>query len=119
MKFKFEDLRIYQESLDFTTSVFSLTKQWLPVYKYSLVDQLQRAALSIPLNIAEGSGRTSKDFAHFLTISRGSCYECIAILTIAKNVKVVSESEYTQLYDRIYIMAKTISALKTSILPVK
>lgn len=84
MKFKFEELRIYQESIDFVSTIYVLTKEWPTIYKYSLADQLQRAALSIPLNIAEGSGRTSNDFAHFITISRGSCYECIAILTIAK-----------------------------------
>ncbi len=115
MKFKFDELRIYQDSIDFVSTMYTLTKEWPTIYKFSLVDQIQRAALSIPLNIAEGSGRTSKDFAHFLSISRGSCYECIAILTIARNIQVVDMVKFTQLYDRIYSMAKTITALKNSI----
>lgn len=115
MKFKFEELRIYQEAVDFVSCVFSLTKKWPPVYRFNLADQLQRAALSIPLNIAEGSGRTGKDFGHFLSISRGSCYECIAVLAIAKKECLISETEYLGIYDRIYIMAKTITALKSSI----
>ncbi len=115
MKFKFEELRIYQEAIYFVSYIFALTKKWLSPYRFSLGDQLQRAALSIPLNIAEGSGRTSKDFQHFLSISRGSCYECIAILTIARKEGLISEIEYNRVYDRIYIISKTISSLKSSI----
>lgn len=65
MKFKFEELRVYQEAIVFISEIFFLTKKWPPPYKYSLADQLQRAALSISLNIAEGSSRTTKDFQHF------------------------------------------------------
>ena len=115
MKFKFEELRIYQEAIDFVSYIFGLTKKWQSPYKFSLGDQLQRAALSVPLNIAEGSGKTSKDFQHFLSIARGSCYECVAILTVAKKEHLVAEAEFLRVYDRIYIIAKTITALKSSI----
>lgn len=115
MKFKFEELRIYQEAVDYVSYIFALTKKWQSPYKFSLADQLQRAALSIPLNIAEGSGRTSKDFQHFLSIARGSCYECVAILTVAKKERLISEEEYLRVYDRVYIIAKTVTALKSSI----
>lgn len=115
MKFRFEELRIYQDSIDFVSSIYSLTKRWSGVYKYSLADQLYRAALSIPLNIAEGSSRTSKDFQHFLSISRGSCYECIAIITVAKREHLLSEAEYSRFYEKIAIMAKTLTSLKNSI----
>lgn len=115
MKFKFEELRIYQEAIDFVSYIYSLTKKWSSPYKFSLADQLQRAALSIALNIAEGSGRTSKDFQHFLSVARGSCYECVAVLAIARKERLISENEYARVYDRIIIMAKMLTSLKTSI----
>lgn len=87
-RFKFEELRVYQNALEFITYVFTVTKTWPALYRYSLVDQIHRAALSISLNIAEGSSRTMKDFQHFLSVARGSCYECVAILTVAKREKL-------------------------------
>lgn len=115
MKFKFEELRVYQESINFVTLIFSTTKKWPAPYKFSLADQLQRAALSICLNIAEGSGRTSKDFQHFLSVSRGSCYECIAVITVAKQEKLLTDTVHEMLYSKLFVMAKMLSALKSSI----
>ncbi len=115
MKFKFEELRIYQEAIEFVSYIFSITKKWPPMYKFSLADQVQRAALSIPLNIAEGSGRTGKDFQHFLSVSRGSCYECVAVLTVAKREKLLTENEFSSVYERIYVMSKMLTSLKASV----
>ncbi len=114
-RFRFEDLRVYQSALVFVSFVYSIIKKWPQLYKFGLADQFQRAALSIPLNIAEGSGRTAKDFQHFLSVARGSCYECIAILAVAKNEKLLSQSEYIKLYEDIAVLAKTLSSLKSSI----
>lgn len=113
--FKFEDLRVYQESLVFVAFVFRITKIWPTPYKFTLADQLQRAALSIALNIAEGSSRTTKDFAHFLSISRGSCYECVAILTVARNEKLVTLPQYAEAYETLQKLARMITALKRSV----
>lgn len=83
--FKFEDLKVYQKGLGFVDDIYLITKPWPKSELFGLVSQLRRAAISIVLNIAEGSSRTNKDFSHFLSLSRGSCFECVAILTIAKN----------------------------------
>lgn len=119
MKFKFEELRVYQEAIACVSDVFTLTKTWPPPYKYSLADQLQRAALSISLNIAEGSSRTTKDFQHFLSVSRRSSYECAALVQVARKEQLLSENEYLLHYDRVYTIAKMLSSLKTSISPTK
>jgi four helix bundle protein len=83
---------------------------------FGLTTQLTRAAVSISLNIAEGSSRTKKEFRHFLDIARGSCYECVAILTITKNQLYISEKEYKQLYGELNILTKKINALKSALL---
>jgi four helix bundle protein len=115
-RFKFEELRVYQLALEFLSHVFKVTKPWPSLYKYSLIDQVHRAALSIVLNIAEGSGRTSKDFQHFLSISRSSCYECVAIFAVAYNEGVIQQKEYESLYDQLDHIARMLTSLKTHLI---
>lgn len=113
--FKFEELRVYQDALKFIERVYLLTKTWPKDEIFGLTNQLRRATVSIALNITEGSGRTKKDFRHFLDIARSSCYECVAILSIAKNQGYITQSEYAGLYMWCQTLAKTISALKESL----
>jgi four helix bundle protein len=113
--FKFEDLRVYQEALLFIDLIYKLTDKWPKDELFYLSSQLRRAAISIALNIAEGTSRTKKDFRHFLDISRGSCYECVAIISIAKKRNYISESEYLELYELLDKIAKTTNALKNSL----
>lgn len=115
MDFRFENLLVYQRAVALSNSVFTLTSKW-PVYvRFSLADQLNRAALSIPHNIAEGSSRTGKDFQHFLSIARGSCYECLPILQIAKDQKILMENDYQLLKQDVFEISKMLSALRSSI----
>lgn len=113
--FKFEELRIYQESLQFVNFVYLITDKWSKDEMFGLTNQYRRASVSIVLNIAEGSGRTKKDFRHFLDLSRSSCYECVAIAIIAKNRKYITDSEFNETYEWCEKLARTISALKGSI----
>lgn len=113
--FKFEELRVYQQALAFNEVVYDLSKSFPKDEMFGLTNQLRRAAVSIVLNIAEGTSRTKKDFRYFLDLARGSCYECIAILTIAKNRKYISSSEFSNCYEECNIITKMINALKTSL----
>lgn len=114
--FKFEELRVYQEALIFINNIYTLTSKWPKEEMFGLTNQLRRSAISIALNIAEGTSRTKKDFRHFLDLSEGSCYECAAILAIAKNRKYITEIEYKEHYEFCIKLAKMISALKKSLL---
>lgn len=114
-KFRFEDLNVYQEALKFTDSVYSLTSLWPKDEMFGLTNQFRRAAVSIVLNIAEGTSRTRKDFRHFLDLSKGSCFECAAILSIAFKRKYVNQGKFDLHYDWTNKLARMISKLKTSL----
>jgi len=113
--FNFERLTVYQEAIELSTIIYRTTKTWPREELFGLTNQIRRAAVSIALNIVEGSSRTKKDFRHFLDLARGSCYEVVAILTIAKNQKYINQDESTYLYERINKIARSINALKNSL----
>lgn len=72
--------------------IYKHTKGFPPDERFALTDQLCRAAVSIPSNIAEGSGRTgNKDYAYFLAIARGSLYETVTQLKIAQDLGYMAE----------------------------
>ncbi len=98
-KFQFENLTVYQEAIIWTDLTYSLSQSWPKREVYGLTNQWQRAATSIALNIAEGSSRTNKDFCHILDIARGSCYECVAILAIAKKREYMTSAQYDTCYE--------------------
>lgn len=114
-KFNFENLQIYQESLLLAEEIYTITKSWPKEELFGLVSQLRRAAISIVLNISEGSSRTKKDFCHFLDMSRGSCFECVAILTMAKTLGYISDHQYKHLYSQLIKVSKMNSGLKKAL----
>lgn len=67
------DLDVWKRSIEFVTLIYRLTGKFPKSEIYGITSQIRRSAISIPSNIAEGAGRTSKkEFSHFLSISRGS-----------------------------------------------
>ncbi len=80
----FEKLDVYQKAVDFADQAASLTEGFRRGYGY-LADQLNRSALSIATNLAEGNGRFTKaDRRNFFVIARGSAQECVPLLELAK-----------------------------------
>ena len=113
--FNFERLEVYNFALIFSKEVLTESINWSSKYQYSLADQIRRASLSISLNIAEGSSRSSKDFKRFLTISRGSAFECIPLIEIAYDQKLISTNTKEIWYNHCVSLAKMLSKLKSSI----
>jgi four helix bundle protein len=113
--FTFEKLHVYQDSLNLASSIYILTDSWPKNEIFGLTGQIRRATVSISLNIAEGSGRTKKDFRHFLDMARASCQECIPLLEIAKRRSFIDNNEYNKFYENFSIIARQISALKRSV----
>ena len=90
----FRELEVWRESMDLVVLVYGLLDKLPNHERYALCDQLRRAVISIPSNIAEGFGRDShKEFAHFLSIARGSLYEVDTQLEIAERMGYLSVSK--------------------------
>lgn len=112
----FRDYKVWQDAVDYATQVYKITASLPWFEKKGLCDQLQRAAVSISSNIAEGSARPSDaDFAHFLDIALGSCYEVETQLTIASNIGYVDEDCQKNLNEGIINIERQIYGLIRSI----
>lgn len=115
MAFSFENLDVYQKALDWVESVESLCSNLRGKISYSLLDQLQRASLSIPLNIAESNGRWHKgEKRQFFWVARGSVFECVPILQVLYRKKLIDELRYANYYKQLEVMAKMLTNLVKS-----
>jgi four helix bundle protein len=111
MSFMFENLQVYQKAVDFADKIASHTENFPRGY-YFLVDQLNRAALSIATNLAEGNGRFTKpDRKNFFTIARGSVQECVPLIEVARRRGFISDPDHSSLKSHLEEMAKMISGL--------
>ncbi|MCB1187588.1 four helix bundle protein [bacterium] len=83
------DLRVWQRSMDLVERIYELSNSFPKQETYGITSQLRRAAVSIPTNIAEGNGRsTRRDYAHFLSIAFGSAREVDTLLDLATRLRV-------------------------------
>lgn len=114
-KFTFFDLRVYQESKALVKEVYKLLQKFPKFEVYALGDQLRRAVISVPSNIAEGSGRFSvKEKIHFIEIAYGSLAESLCQLDIAHDLEYITDEEFNDLKERINIIGKQLSGLRQS-----
>lgn len=95
MEYQFEKLKAWQESRKLVAAVYQLIKKFPHEERYALCDQLRRAAISVPSNIAEGNGRMAvKEQIHFLEIAYGSVMEIYCQLQIALDLNYISEEDF-------------------------
>jgi four helix bundle protein len=113
--FKFEELSVYRKAIEFINEIYLLTKSFPNEEMFGLTAQLRRAAVSISLNIAEGSARSKKDFGRFIDMAKGSLCECIAVLQIAFRQNYVEECKYNDLRADLAEISKMLSGLKKSL----
>lgn len=112
MAFTFENLDVYKRSVQFATKVEALLSEQKRSINRGFNDQLSRASLSIPLNIAEGNGRWHQaDKRQFFWIARGSVFECVPLLEILKIKGCVSEFKYKELRSDLEAMGKMLTKL--------
>ena len=95
----YKKLEIWKKSREFCSALYAATAKFPMEEKYGLTNQLRRASVSIPSNIAEGCGRNSQmEFAHFLNIAMGSANESEYHLILSKDLLFLKEEDYSTLF---------------------
>lgn len=108
----FRNLNVYIKSKELVKQIYELLKKFPREEQFALCDQLRRAVISIPSNIAEGSGRNSqKDQAHFYTIAYGSLMETLSQLDVACDLGYLTQEEFSKFEILINEEAKMLSGL--------
>ena len=114
-QFQFEKLRAWQEARQLVGDVYRLLDKFPQREQFALCDQLRRAVISVPSNIAEGTGRMSvKEQIHFLEIAFGSLMEVYCQLQIAVDLGYITDEELNEVKPKIYGVSKMVSGLRAS-----
>ena len=110
----YKNLEAWKRSMSLVKDIYLLVKNYPKDELYGLTSQTKRAAVSIPCNIAEGSGRnTDKDTVQFLYTSRGSMYELETLLNIAVMVEIISEVQFQEMTPKIDECMRILNGLIT------
>ena len=108
----YKDLKVWQKGVDLVVVIYKLSTQFPAEEKYGIASQIKRCSVSIPSNIAEGSGRgTDKEFKRFLEISLGSCNELETQLIISDRLGFLKENELSETYKSIAEISNMLIAL--------
>lgn len=114
-KFGFEKLEVWQNSIQLSKLIYSLTLSFPKEETYGLTSQIRRAMISVSSNIAEGSSKNSlKDQARFSEIAFGSLLEVLNQIILAFELSYISEENYIDCRNKIEIISRQLNALKKS-----
>jgi len=112
----FRQLLVWQKAMDLTMEVYSIVKLLPHDESFALSDQMRRAVVSIPSNIAEGQGReTDKEFVRFLSIARGSLWELSTQIEICERLNYLTADQLATAKDLIIEISKMLNALSNAL----
>lgn len=115
MSFRFERLTVWQDARKFVNRIYKITKTFPKEEKFGLINQLRRAAVSIALNIAEGSDRKSDiEFKRYLRMAVSSCEEAVTALYIALDQGYLKQKDFDDFYVDANSLVAKINALMRS-----
>jgi four helix bundle protein len=115
-KFSFEKLEVWQETRKLVSEIYRLVSKFPKEEKYALSDQIRRAIVSVPSNIAEGTGRGSlKEQIHFVEIAYGSLMEAYCQLQLASDLRFIQEEDLANIKPRISSISNMLIGLRASI----
>ena len=109
----YRDLDVYKESYSLALQIHQMTKAYPDIEEYELCGQLRRAAVSIPMNIAEGYGKkeSTLDFKRYLRMSLGSSNEVMVLIDLSKDLGYIAPETHKELWERYDVLGKRISTL--------
>jgi four helix bundle protein len=109
----YKDLIVWQKSMALANAAYELTERFPKEERFGLSSQIQRAAVSIPANIAEGHGRgTRMDYAHFLDISNGSLSELETLILLASHRSYLTADSYSKIEEQLEEVGRMLRALR-------
>jgi four helix bundle protein len=112
----YRDLEVWQEAIDLVVCCYRLTEGFPENEKYGLAGQLQRSAVSIPANIAEGQGRQyDKEFLHHLSIAYGSLAEAETHVQIARRLRYIDSETENRILERTGRIGRMLNGLRKSV----
>lgn len=112
----YKELKVWKIAMELTMDVYAVAKKFPEDEKFGLKSQIQRSAVSVPSNIAEGAGRGSKkEFSNFLSISLSSSYELETQLILSHNLNFVARAEFESIIGKIDQVQKMIFGLKKAL----
>ncbi len=112
-QFRFRKWKVYKDSQELFSDILKITTSLPSQYKYSLGDQVTRSSLSIVLNIAEGSGKSSiKELNRFLDIALGSAYETLACVDTFMQNNYISSKQQEELERQLQSICSQIGGFK-------
>lgn len=117
MAYAFENLNAWKESRKLVVSVYQLLDSFPKFEKYALCDQIRRSIVSVPSNLAEGSGRIStKEQLHFYEIAYGSLMEAYNQLILAVDLHYIGDDNLNELRPQIDTVARMMNGLRSSLI---
>ena len=115
--YSFEKLEVWKEAIQLAVKTYKITEELPNDEKFGLTSQMRRCSVSVSSNIAEGSARiTSKDKAHFMTMSYGSVLELLNQAIISKELNYITNDNYLNLRTDIESITNKINALRNHFL---
>jgi four helix bundle protein len=112
----YRDLKVWQLAMDFVVAVYTVTRGFPATEQYGLTSQIQRAAVSVPANIAEGQGRAHlNEYLHHLSFARGSLMEIETHLLIAERLGYLGPRDSKQLLSAASDIGRMLNALSRSL----
>ncbi|MBS9522432.1 four helix bundle protein [Litoribacter ruber] len=113
---RYSNLQVWQKAIDLAIMVYQATEKLPKEEKYGLISQINRAAVSIPSNIAEGAGRnTKRDFDHFLSVALASSFELDTQLIISNRLKFIGDDKFNQIETELKHIQNMLVKLKNSL----
>ena len=111
------DLTVWQKSMDLAEIAYQLAAKFPPPETYRLGSQITRAVASVPANIAEGNARrTKRDYAHFVSVAKGSLMETETFLMLAVRLKYLSHENTATAMNLIMEISKMLTALRSRLI---